>query len=459
MKKYRNSQSAFTLIELVVSCALIVAILGLLLTSVDQTRRVVSSTTARITQFQAARAGFDAMTRNLSQATLNTYWDLDFDPNNGNPVGYRRQSDLHFVSRKSAQQNAEDQFFASSSSTAQEKQDAADETIYPTHSIFFQAPIGFTATSDPTVVPLDSSVRQYRSLSNMLSVLGYYVKWGEDLSLPKFILTNAASPDTALVPRRFRYRLWEVTQPGEAMMVYSNKNYTNIGFDDVGNVKSGTITPESKFLLATDWVRFATGKLPMLDANYAKILNIPTKQSNDHILADNIIALIILPKLSERDRSTPDALNDLTDNFEYDSRPKSAFEGQAIKLPLKSPLKNLAAQLTQKQLKQLHQLPPILQVTMVAIDEASAVKLHDYSKANAYKPPTWFKDLSDAKQLTTVTNVADFQKQLGDPAAPAPESLIGRLSNVDGKQQTPKMNYRVFTTDVILRNSKWQQIK
>ena len=456
MKNHPASRSAFTLIELVVSCALIVAILGLLLTSVDQTRRVVNNTTARITQFQAARAGFDAMTRNLSQATLNTYWDLDFDPTNGNPVGYRRQSDLHFVSRKAAQKNAEDQFFAGSSSTPQEKLDAADEMIYPTHSIFFQAPVGFTTMPDTT----DASVNQYRSLSNMLSVLGYYIKWGEDLRWPKFILPNASSPDTALVPRRYRYRLMEVVQPGEAMMVYNNINYTTIQFDDSGNPVNGAISPVSPFNLPVDWVRFAAGKFTITsDPKYIPRLNLKPQTNNEHILAENIVALIILPKLSERDRSTPDALNDLTDNFEYDSRPKAAFDSQAIKLPLKSSLKNLAAKLTPKQLKQLHQLPPILQVTMVAIDEPSAVKLHDYSKANAYKPPTWFKDLTDKGQLTTVTNVADFQKQLGDPSGPAPESLIGLLSNVDGKQKTPKMNYRVFTTDVILRNSKWQQIK
>ncbi len=438
MKNYRNSRSAFTLVELVVSSALIVAILGLLLTSVDQTRRVVNSTTARIAQFQAARAGFDAMTRNLSQATLNTYWDLDFDATSGNPTGYRRQSDLHFVSRKAAQKNIDDQFFGSS-----------DEATYPTHSIFFQAPLGFTAIADTT----NASVRQYRSLSNLLSVVGYYIKWGEDLNLPKFILPNVATPDTALIPRRLRYRLMEVAQPGEAMMVYNNVNYTNLKFDNAGSVTS-TSNPASLFKLPTDWVRVATGQLAPaieLTAAFPKIV----KQDNSRVLADNIVALIILPKVSERDRVSANALNDLTDNFEYDSRPLPAFQSQASTVP--SNLKNLSNVLNQKQLKQLHQLPPILQVTMVAIDEASAVKLHDYSKGNAYKPPTWFKDMTTDNQLTTVTNIADFQKQLGDPSGPDPKSLIGRLSNVDNSQATPKMNYRVFTTDVILRNSKWSK--
>ena len=446
MKNPRNAHSAFTLVELVVSCALIVAILGLLLTSVDQTRRVVNSTTARVAQFQAARAGFDAMTRNLSQATLNTYWDLDFDPASGNPTGYRRQSDLHFVSRKAAQPLAENQFLGATDT------EGKDEAKYPTHSIFFQAPIGQTALTETAT----SSARQYRALSNMLSVVGYYIKWDEDLNLPKFILPNAATPDTALVPRRLRYRLMEVIQPGEAMMVYNNQNYTNLKYSDTGALTEPSPTP-SPFKLPTDWVRVATGKLPPhaeLTAAFSSI----KQQDYSRILAENIVALIILPKVSERDRSGPDALNDLTDNFEYDSRPKPAFDSQALKLPVNSDLKNLANKLTPKQLKQLHQLPPILQVTMVAIDEASAVKLHDYSKAKlAYKPPTWFKDMTTDNQLTKVTNFADFQMQLGDPAGADPKSLIGRLSNVDGSQPTPKMNYRVFTTDVILRNSKWSK--
>lgn len=441
MKNHRNSRNAFTLVELVISSALIVAILGLLLSSVDQTRRVVNSTTARVAQFQSARAGFDAMTRNLSQATLNTYWDLDFDPASGNPTGYRRQSDLHFILRKSAQTSAADSFF-----------DTTDEAKFPTHSIFFQAPIGMTS-----LVETGSTVqaRQYRALSNLLSVVGYYIKWDEDLNLPRFILPNAATPDTALVPRRLRYRLMEVIQPGETMMVYNNINYTNLKYSDTGVLTEPSPTP-SPFKLPTDWVRVATGKLPPhaeLTAAFSSI----KQQDYSRILAENIVALIIVPKLSEKDRTDAKALNDLTDTFEYDSRPKPAFDSQALKLPANSDLKNLATKLTPKQLKQLHQLPPILQVTMVAIDETSAVKLHDYSKTQAYAPPTWFKDMTTDQQLTAATNVADFQKQLGDPAGADPKSLIGRLSNVDNSQPTPKMNYRVFTTDVILRNSKWSK--
>lgn len=469
MKIYRNSRSAFTLVELIVSSALIVAILGLLLTSVDQTRRVVSSTTSRVAQFQAARAAFDAMTRNLSQATLNTYWDVDTDPTSGNPTGYRRQSDLHFLIRKSAKPLEVDQLFAIPTSNAQEKKDALDDTIYPTHSVFFQAPIGFTALlENQSAIPNPNPApRQYRALSNMLSAVGYYIMWGDDKDLPKFICGSPKTkPDESLVPRRYRYRLKEVIQPGEGMLVYDNKNYTNIAFDTNGNLDPSVPSVKSPYAFPTDWVRVALGKkeYPALPGQLAEKIGIKADPDNGNrkvkdssrTLAENIVALIILPKVSEKDRSAPDALNDLTDNFEYDSRPLEAFDSQAKVLPSNSKLKNLANVLKPKQLKQLHQLPPILQVTMVAIDEPSAVKLHDYSKSKQaggiYPPPEWCKDM-----FNTVTTVAAFQRELGDPSGPDTLSLISKVGNVDGKHPTPKMNYRVFTTDVILRNSKWSK--
>ena len=46
---------------------------------------------------------------------------------------------------------------------------------------------------------------------------------------------------------------------------------------------------------------------------------------------------------------------------------------------------NLNATLSPVQRKQVHQLPPIIQVTMVAIDEESAVRLQSYSTL----PPDW----------------------------------------------------------------------
>ena len=67
--------TAFTLVELMVSVVIVMLLMLLLLTITDATRKTWVTTTARAEQFRGARAGFESMTRRLSQATLNTYWD------------------------------------------------------------------------------------------------------------------------------------------------------------------------------------------------------------------------------------------------------------------------------------------------------------------------------------------------------------------------------------------------
>src|SRR5436190_16349610 len=81
----RPIATGFTLVELLVSTTLIAAIMFLLLSIVDSTQRVWQRTTEKAGQFQAARNAFEAMTRQLSQATLNTYWrTYDNDSTNTN---------------------------------------------------------------------------------------------------------------------------------------------------------------------------------------------------------------------------------------------------------------------------------------------------------------------------------------------------------------------------------------
>ena len=118
---------AFTLIELMLSTAVLALLMALMLTVVGQTQQIWVRSSGKVAQFQAARTAFEAMTRNLSQATLNTYYDLQFetDPAKlGQTKGYSRNSDLHFVSGKAAQTK----FLGTESAT------------YPTHAVFFQAP-------------------------------------------------------------------------------------------------------------------------------------------------------------------------------------------------------------------------------------------------------------------------------------------------------------------------------
>ncbi|MEO8353111.1 MAG: prepilin-type N-terminal cleavage/methylation domain-containing protein, partial [Chthoniobacteraceae bacterium] len=69
-----RAREAFTLVEVMVSSVLVVLLMALLLQTVSQAQNLMSRTTAKVNQFKAARNAFEAMTRRLSQATLNTYY-------------------------------------------------------------------------------------------------------------------------------------------------------------------------------------------------------------------------------------------------------------------------------------------------------------------------------------------------------------------------------------------------
>jgi len=66
----------------------------LLMMTTMQTQSVWTRTRSRVEEFREARTAFEAVTRRVSQATLNSVWDYD---NAQAPTKYNRQSDLHFV--------------------------------------------------------------------------------------------------------------------------------------------------------------------------------------------------------------------------------------------------------------------------------------------------------------------------------------------------------------------------
>ncbi len=65
---------------MMVSVVILLLLMLLFAGMVDQTGKVWSYTTEEIGEFRSARNGFEALTRRLSQAALNTYWDYDHPP-------------------------------------------------------------------------------------------------------------------------------------------------------------------------------------------------------------------------------------------------------------------------------------------------------------------------------------------------------------------------------------------
>ncbi len=340
----------FSLLELLVSMAVLAIIMVLMFSLVNSTSSIWRSTTGKIQTFQAARAAMDTISRNVAQATLSPYWDY-FDKNGQrtplwdasqpyasvNPTAqYGRYSDLHFVCGDGKTLTGRDA---------------------NTHAIFFQAPLGYST----------NSTNQAQSLDSLLNTAGYYIEYGSDAEwLPDI--------DALKANQKNRYRLVEVLQPSELVNVFTNAASVDPGY----------------------WIR---------DGNRLS--------SNRRVLAENMIAMIIHPKLSTGENNS--SLAGLGDSYTYNSR-----EGQ-----LSDPKR--------------HQLPPMLGLTMVAIDEDSAARL---DRAGTLKSTV--ESALNGKFESPGTDATGFHKKLAED-----------LENLKKFLDDKRIGYRIFTTDIGIRAAKW----
>lgn len=349
--RFHRASAAFTLVELLVTLTILALLTTILFRVLGQTSDIWRGNRARVEAFQSARAGFERLTRQLSQATLDTYLDYfsagdqsrtDWAREGGNIVTndfpvekYDWASDLHFVMG-----DASDLISGASGNT-------------PTHAVFFVAPAGIVGSRSD----------QYRGLNRLLNAMGFYIEYLSDESeIPPFLRGR--------VPTRYRYRLMEMNQPSEELGIYAER-----------------------FSRPYEW--FNRAIIPPDDAN-----------PSTFILADNVIALILRPRVSTADRNS--SVGDAIESA-------YAFDSKAYLNGGNSLVKN--------------QLPPLVQVTMVTIDEASAER---YEKMRGSGAP-------DFVPSSLFRNPAGFENDL--------ERLEHHLADL-------KLNYRVLTTDVSLRGAK-----
>ncbi len=349
----RRPRSGFTLVEILVSATIVVLIMTMLTAMTDQTQRLVQSTSKKVEQFQESRAGFESMTRRLSQATLNTYFDYKYKTAYQDVAGkstpiriatnYVRSSELRFRSGPM-------QDFTTGRGPG--------GAFQPTHGIFFQAPNGVVA--DPA---------QLGSLDHLLNAWGFFVEYGsDDTTLPACLKGR--------VDARKRFRLMEYMEPAEQLKVYQYQADR-----------------------ATQW--------------FAPVI-IQAKRPV-RPLAENVVALLFLPRLdrgTEQARRVAGKSTILAPNYRYDS----TVDGSSG-----DPETNTK-----------NQLPPVVQVTIVAVDEASAKKLAGNTTNAAtggLEYGTLFRKPEDYD-----ADLAAFEKQLA---------------------VTQRVAYRVFTTNVSIRGAKW----
>jgi len=213
-----------------------------------------------------------------------------------------------------------------------------------------------------------SNRAEYRSLRDLLCGRGYFVTYGTDLGW---------RPPHVVEERR-RFRLMEYRPTAETNDIYS-------------------VNPGEWFTDALSQITGAT------DTQNDRAYTRP--------VAENIIALILSPRVAPADVEAGQEPTWIAPGYQYDSsqvQQATAYDLQGTQ----------------------HLLPPIVVVTLVAIDEASARKLQ--AKYNTSSPPLL--------QPTQFINAEDYNADL--------RSLEETLIN-------EKLTYRIFSNAIALRNAKW----
>lgn len=294
-------RQAFTLVEVLVSMTVLLILLLISAQVIGTVQSTWTASNARVGQFREARTAFDIITRNLSQATLNTYVDYDTSYltdatglSTAAPSQYLRKSDLRFVTGEASAL----------------LQSGGGGAMSPGHAVFFQAPLGVSHT--PAYVGLD----------RLLCGRGYFVQYTSD----EFFRPGILPPGLP----RFRYRLMEFSPPAEKNMIY----------------KAVSATPGTNSVAGSEW--FA-------DAGVAKA----TEETDEdrgltRPIADNIVALIIAPQVDNNTNSNkPSDSFNLT--FQYDSALAGNGQGQGNQHRLPSLVKVVLVAIDERTAEQLSQ--------------------------------------------------------------------------------------------------------
>ena len=351
---------AFTLMEILISMALLSVMIVVMSQVVSGISSVWKRTSNKMDQFSEGRAALESISRTLSQATLNPYWDYQRASVALPPTGYLRQSELRFLSGPASVIGL--------------------GVARVSHALAFQAPLGLTS---------GASVVDTAGLHSLLNTCGYFIEFGSDASLrPSFLGTR--------VPLRYRYRLVEMRQPADELAIYT---YTS-GTDSTGQSKALTYT-------GSDWF-LAPLSLPKPPVQF---------------LAENIVAMIVLPQLAEADQTnyglTPASL---APKYLYNS----SLDGQ----------KSVNALLGSK-----NQLPPVISVMIVAVDEAS------YSRFQG-----------SSTTMPASLGLANLFQTVGDTLDSTKAGYAHDLQTLENNLQANHINYHIFTTKIAIPGSKWSAL-
>lgn len=338
----RGARTAFSLIELMTAMAILSVLLLMLTMMLDQVQRSWNYSENRIGQFREARVAFDLMAKNLSQASVNTYWDLDDEDDDGIIDGYFRTSELHFLVKPASELGSIG------------SQDPKG------HAVFFQAPLGFST--------------EYPNLNSLFNGRGYFVTFGGDKKFRPAWLSSS---------EKFRYRLMEFRPPAESNQVFAD-----------GGEERADGEPQE----FTEW--FKQG------------MNIGEGSFEEHLnpLAENVVRLVVSPRdsvLSSSERRN-ETSSRIAPKYEYDSS-EPGDENDLNR----------------------HQVPPLVRLTMIAIDESSATRVADENR----EPQVVESAIGIPMNLTS-----NYEEDIA--------AVSARLSE-------ERINHKVFSALVLLRSARW----
>jgi uncharacterized protein (TIGR02599 family) len=365
----------FSLVELLLSMTVLTSIMLMFVGLLDQTQKTWEFSRTQISQFREARLAYDIISKNVSQATLNAYFEQvdargrrasDFpDPKDFVPKEFQIQSELHFRTMQ-----ARDLSVNGMVATG------------PGHALFFQAPLGSTAAE------------RYGPLTNLLNGRGYFVALASDAPYRPNFLASVYEP-------KVRYRLMEFLPPTEQNQVYAAANEAD--------ANGGRVADRSK------WIT-----VPLGSAGNSESLR---------PLAENIVAFVVSPREAVADTGRATGVTDMAalaaadrdatarvaPSFVYDS----ANPADASRWPV-------------------HTLPPLIMITMVAIDEITAMRLEErYGQRfmDNFVPANWMQT-ADA-----------YQRDIA--------RLIQAFDNESSREGGVDISYKVFTSTVRINGAKW----
>ena len=240
----------------------------------------------------------------------------------------------------------------------------------------------------------------YGAMDNLLNTWGYFLEVNYDTNRPAFV--------DAVTPKRWRSRIMEFRQASDKMSVY--------------DVDTTSTNPD------------VTGKW----YNAGMLSSSPPTR----VLAENIVSLIVWPKLSktEEDTRRDAGMSVLSPNFNYDSI-QTLNSGAVLKFPITT----AAGVAEAAAINPKNQLPPIVQVTMVAIDERSAQRLSD--ALNGVKDPT----------LGLKTNDLFIVGCLPGTRSTLETQYEKDLATLEQRLVQKRLTYRIFSTNVSIRGAKWSR--